>query len=342
MGFIGQESLSKIEVYLQWEFFTLVMGVLLIEFLFYKQFLKSISEKRHENLKARFKSTSYLLFVSIVLGGLHYLLKQNQLFWTDVIAYISFAFLSIVFIKISQIIAYLYLFFKNISQGIPRLIVNLLTVVLSLVVVSFIASEIFSVRLAAMLATSAVFSLVLGLALQDTLGNLFSGVVMQVGQPYRIGDWVEITIDSQKKYLGQVYEVTWRATFINTFSDECVMIPNKTMAQGQIVNFSQQIKPHRESVVLKLDLPENIDSLISILKDIVHSNEFVLKNPEARVLLTEINESWAIVKIFYSISDFSMRYRIMDSIHQNIIKENYKGTIRLAYQKMKLISHHDG
>ncbi len=138
------------------------------------------------------------------------------------------------------------------SQGIPRLIANLFSFVFSIFIVSFIGSEVFSIHITAMLATSAVFSLVLGLALQDTLGNLFSGVAMQIGQPFKIGDWVEINYEN-KKWLGQIQEITWRSTFLTTFSDETVMIPNKTIAQSQITIFSDQQKPNRESATFRIE-----------------------------------------------------------------------------------------
>ena len=61
------------------------------------------------------------------------------------------------------------------------------------------------------LATTAVGAVVLGFALQDTLGNFFAGLAIQIEKPFRVGDWV--TIAGQE---GSVSEITWRATKLLT------------------------------------------------------------------------------------------------------------------------------
>ncbi|MBL7544079.1 MAG: mechanosensitive ion channel [Bdellovibrionaceae bacterium] len=237
----------------------------------------------------------------------------------------------------AQILVYLILFYKNMSQGIPRLIANLFTVVFSFFVISILASEVFSIHITTMLATSAVFSLVLGLALQDTLGNLFSGVAMQIGQPFKIGDWVEISSDS-KKWLGQIQEVTWRATFLSSFADETIMIPNKTMAQSQIIIFSNQQKPNRESLTFRIDFQQNLLLAKQVLGAIVANVDGVMQDPGPRVLLTDTNESWIVMKVFYSVHDFSMKYRIADTILERTIEGFIANKINFASTKILITS----
>ncbi len=77
-------------------------------------------------------------------------------------------------------------------------------------------------------------AIVVGLALQDTLGNAFAGLAIQVEKPFRVGHWI-LTAG----YEGRVVEVTWRATKIRTKLGNLVMLPNSVVAKEAINNYSE-------------------------------------------------------------------------------------------------------
>jgi small-conductance mechanosensitive channel len=85
-----------------------------------------------------------------------------------------------------------------------------------------------------LLATSAIVSVVIGLALQDTLGNLFSGLSIQLERPFQVGDYVTI-----KEHTGRVVQIAWRATRLETFRRELVTLPNNTLSKEAIRNYSR-------------------------------------------------------------------------------------------------------
>ena len=85
-----------------------------------------------------------------------------------------------------------------------------------------------------LLGTSAVVSLVLGFALQDTLSNLFSGLSMQLEQSFAIGDFISVGI-----HTGRVTQIAWRSTRIETFRNEQVTLPNSLVAKEAVKNFSR-------------------------------------------------------------------------------------------------------
>ena len=84
------------------------------------------------------------------------------------------------------------------------------------------------------MATTAVGAVVIGLALQDTLGNLFAGLAIQIEKPFRVGDWV--TIGGQD---GIVSEITWRATKMRTKAGNFVVVPNSMLAKDTITNYCE-------------------------------------------------------------------------------------------------------
>ncbi len=89
-----------------------------------------------------------------------------------------------------------------------------------------------------LLGTSAVLSLVLGFALQDTLGNLFSGLSLQLDRPYQVGDFVRVG-----HHEGRVVQTSWRSTRIETLRKEQITLPNALTAKEPIINFSKGGQP---------------------------------------------------------------------------------------------------
>jgi small-conductance mechanosensitive channel len=104
----------------------------------------------------------------------------------------------------------------------PTLIRNIFTIVaftiLFLIAFTFLFPE---VNLGALFTTSAIFGVILGLALQDTLGNFFAGISLQADRPFQVGD--VITVGAQR-HTGVVEEISWRAIKIRTFTNHVVLI----------------------------------------------------------------------------------------------------------------------
>lgn len=98
-----------------------------------------------------------------------------------------------------------------------------------------------------LLATSALVTMVLGLSLQDTLGNLFAGLAIQAQRPFQLGDWVQLA-DSNEP-LGRVIEINWRATKVLTNDRVEVIVPNGSLAKSQIRNFSKPTTSIRRKVL---------------------------------------------------------------------------------------------
>src|SRR5687767_4384348 len=91
-----------------------------------------------------------------------------------------------------------------------------------------------------LLTTSAVGAVVVGFALQDTLGNLFSGLAIQIEKPFRVGHWIAVG-DRE----GQVQEITWRATKLRTKAGQFLIVPNGIISKESILNYSEPTLPTR-------------------------------------------------------------------------------------------------
>lgn len=332
---------EKIGPFLKEDTFIFLFITYAVSLFLYKLFFKKISPKRHLNLKNRFYQTFIFIVLSFIISVFYWFLQKtnNDFFlnfkFSNLLGFSCLIFVTITSIKLAQIYIYLYLFFMNMKQGVPRLIANLFTVILTFILVTYLASEIFAIHLTTMLATSAVFSLVLGLALQDTLGNLFSGVAVQIGKPFSIGDWVQID-DGHEKILGQIQEITWRATFLTSFAEELIMIPNKTIAQAQIVIFPNGQSNVRHFQILRFNHNVDVDEVTYLITEELKNFKEVLQDPPPRILVMEITDSWITVKVFYSLIDYSLKYRIGDLILRKILILLSKNNIELAKSKINI------
>lgn len=85
-------------------------------------------------------------------------------------------------------------------------------------------------NIAGVIATSAVVTAVLGLSLQDTLGNVIGGIVLQVDKSFSVGDWIKFNDVS-----GKVTEISWRFTTVETRNWETVIIPNSQLMKSQVM-----------------------------------------------------------------------------------------------------------
>jgi small-conductance mechanosensitive channel len=126
---------------------------------------------------------------------------------------------------------------------VPQLFRDLGRFVLVLVGAAIVLSTVWGADLGSLLTALGVGSLVIGLALQDSLGNIFSGVSLLFEQPFSLGDWIQVG-----DRLGEVVEINWRSVHIETSSGDLVIVPNSEIAQGSFTNFSQP-RPIYEKVI---------------------------------------------------------------------------------------------
>src|SRR5206468_11941884 len=106
------------------------------------------------------------------------------------------------------------------------------------------------VNLLSIITTSAVVTAVIGLALQDTLGNLMSGVALQLEASFGVGDWIRV----EDKPVGRVREIRWRSALLETKNGDLLVIPNGMLTKSMIVSFNKQGLEHRQWVTFTAHL----------------------------------------------------------------------------------------
>src|SRR5947208_2316583 len=114
----------------------------------------------------------------------------------------------------------------------PTLVRNIFSLVAFIVLFVLIFNRIYTeVNLGALFTTSAIFGVIIGLALQDTLGNFFAGISLHPDRPFQVGDVIVVT---SNKLTGVVESITWRAIKIRTFQNHIVLVSNSLAAREAI------------------------------------------------------------------------------------------------------------
>ncbi len=311
---------DKIDSLVQLEPILMTLGLIFAAIVIYKLLLKEVSDERHRNLKNLFKNLGGHLLFAVATFGIYYGIyrfnvnnEETLIRIGSYVGLISIISWMTVFVKTCRILLFEYLFISHMREGVPLLLVNMFSLLLTVALGGWLLTELFNVKLAPLLATSAIFSVVLGLALQDTLGNLFSGVAMTFDKPYEIGDWIEITLNGQK-WVGQVQEVSWRATVLLGISDESISVPNRLMGQTQISNFSTKTRPIYRSQIFRVGHGTSIPEAKRVLQKAALNVPSILKNPAPFTYAWESNESFVAIKIVYCIHDFGRQFLIGDDV----------------------------
>jgi small-conductance mechanosensitive channel/CRP-like cAMP-binding protein len=136
------------------------------------------------------------------------------------------------------------------------------------------------------LVPTAAGAVILGLAMQDTLGNLIAGLAIQVEKPFGVGHWV--SLGGQE---GVVSEITWRATRIRTRAGNLVIVPNNVLARERIINFSEPTfhTLFEIEVAASYDTPPN--RVKEVVLDAIRDQSLMARDRPPRVLVSEFGDS---------------------------------------------------
>ncbi len=120
--------------------------------------------------------------------------------------------------------------------SLPRIIRDI-SILVAYVMVTFSLLAKLGVNITSLITTSAIVTAVIGLSLQDTLGNVMAGLTLQLEHAIQEGDWVKVD-----EHIGQVKEVRWRFTSIETRNWDTVIIPNSQLVKGQVLIYGKRQK----------------------------------------------------------------------------------------------------
>lgn len=195
----------------------------------------------------------------------------------------------------------------------PQIFRQLFVVILSLCVLFVFLVAVLRVNLTPLLTTSAVISIVIGLALQDTLGNLFSGLAMQLSRPYSLGDWVKFG-----ETVGCVEKIDWRSVSIRTFAGDRVILPHSTLAKTEVHNFTSPDRLYARQVKVHVHYRHQPSMVKRVLLEVAQSAKGVLQDPPPVVWLTSFDDFAKTYTLKFWVADFCQYLNIESAVMERI------------------------
>ena len=157
------------------------------------------------------------------------------------------------------------------TKMISDLLAGLIYVATTLAVVNFV----FGVAIAGLVATSGVLAILLGLALQSTLSDVFSGLAVGLERSYKPGDviWVEGGIE------GQVIQINWRSTQIATINDSIAVVPNSVIAKSRLENRTAPTPTRSVTVTIRAEASKDPRFVLATMRAAALSSRHPLPVP---------------------------------------------------------------
>ncbi|MBF0460756.1 MAG: mechanosensitive ion channel family protein [Magnetococcales bacterium] len=208
---------------------------------------------------------------------------------------------------------------KEGGEGVPRprvLWTELFDIGVFLVVTGVVVVQVLHQPITTVFATSGMMAIILGLALQNTLVDLFAGLALNIERPFRAGDW--ITLDD--KTQGMVTVTNWRSTHIRLRTLDVLILPNSLIARSRVINHAIPNHIHREQIDIPLLYGFDVDPMRALLLAATKQVADVLETPLPFVLLHEMRPAVVIWRVYFFMDDFPRLGTVRGLVTASILK----------------------
>lgn len=186
----------------------------------------------------------------------------------------------------------------------PMLLREIVSIGLYLILIAWVISTVFEYKVVGFLTGGAVVAAVLGLALQETLGNLFAGIALHLESSFSPGDVIRAG-----EFFGTVEAVRWRGTRLRTFNNSIVVVPNSMLARERVEIFP---RTNLNARVLQIGIDYHVPpaTVLSVLTQAVANIEGIAHEIPAFARVGSFGDSAVIYEIKYHMYDYTQRDRI--------------------------------
>jgi small-conductance mechanosensitive channel/CRP-like cAMP-binding protein len=194
----------------------------------------------------------------------------------------------------------------------PQLLRGIVAIALYILLFASLFNAVFNINVGGLLTGGAVLAAVLALALQDTLGNLFSGIALHMEETYEIGDVLH-----SGDFVGVVEGVSWRATRMRGFNNQMVIVPNSVIARERLEVFPRN-NLNARVITVGIDYHVAPATVIGILTQVAAHVDGVARERPCFARVASFGDSSLIYDIKYFTRDYSARDRIDADIRKAV------------------------
>lgn len=171
-----------------------------------------------------------------------------------------------------------------------------------------------------------------GMAFSGTLSNFAGGIILLILKPFKVGDVIEAQGES-----GIVDEISIFSTIMKSFDNKVITIPNGSLANGNIINYSKE-ELRRVDLTVGIGYGDEYDRAKKVLERFIEEDERILKSPEPYIALGNLNDSS--VDIIYRVwSKGSDYWGVLHSLNEKIYKEFGNEGLNIPFPQMDVHVH---
>ena len=222
---------------------------------------------------------------------------------------------------------------KRTGSEVPQLITDLTGLLILFVGICFILGAVFKKDITALVATGGASVMILALALRDMLLAAFTGVLLNVEKPIKPGDVVKIN----DKWVGKVDKITWRATWLTTFNEETLIIPNLILSNAVIINLATPDTRARRSLEVVIDYDTSVESAERILYAAALGAVGVTYIGSPSVSARRLERDGVVYQIAYTITNFGDGMMSDHAVIKNVLTCMRDAGITVSFPKSEVI-----
>ena len=209
---------------------------------------------------------------------------------------------------------------------IPKFIREVTGILVLVVTVVLVLQFGYNAHVPGLLAASGAVGIILGFALQDSLGNIIAGFALQFGRPFTVGDWLLV-----EQVHAQAVEINWRSTRFVTADAVQLDVPNTLLVRQTIVNYHGGGNLHamRLEIGIDYDVPPN--RVKDVLVRATASAPGVLADPAPGIFLKSFGDSSIVYEVRFWLDDHRLYNPVADAVRTNIWYALRRQQIRIPF-----------
>ena len=200
------------------------------------------------------------------------------------------------------------------NEQAPRLLRGVVAVSIFLLTLYGVATFVFERQTTGLLISTGIIAGVLGLAMQNTLADLFSGLAVTLDRPYSVGHWIELPNGE----LGQVVDITWKSTRLRSFNHSIYIIPNRLASDSIIHNYNLPNKAYSAWFTVSVDADAPPVLVRRLLLDAVLKSSRVLNEPPPAVRLFDMTGQPYQYLVWVYFEDYMAQFMGKEQLFMNI------------------------
>ncbi|MCX8279514.1 mechanosensitive ion channel family protein [Phyllobacterium sp. 0TCS1.6C] len=177
-------------------------------------------------------------------------------------------------------------------------------------------------------------SLGIGFGMQAIVSNFVSGLILLAERPFKVGDWIETA-----GVGGIVKKISVRATEVETFQRQSIIIPNSSFINGNVGNWTHRNKLGRVDIPIGVSYKVDPRRVYAILMDIAREHPLVLKNPEPFVAFKALMDSTMEFEMRLHLADLSNSGTVQNEIRFALIDRFAEEGIEIPYPQRDVNLH---